>query len=176
MPSPQFKSFRPNKNKSQNSINESVRRPPSLEELKKIRPTVRNVNIEHKEGLGRLEHLAIWVTDHVGSMGFFLVIITWTSFWLLWNIFGPKAIRFDPYPAFVLWLFISNVIQLTLGPLIMVGQNLQGRHSEARAEVDFEINVRAEREIEAVLMHLEYQNDLILKILRRLEAMEEARR
>jgi uncharacterized membrane protein len=50
----------------------------------------------------------------------------------------------------------------------MVGQNLQSRHAEARAEADFEINTKAEREIEVVLQHLERQNDLILEILERL--------
>jgi uncharacterized membrane protein len=54
-------------------------------------------------------------------------------------------------------------------PLILLGQNLQGRHTEARAESDFEVNVKAEREIEAILLHLEHQNELILKILGQLE-------
>ena len=40
-----------------------------------------------------------------------------------------------------------------------------GRHAEERAESDFEVNVRAEKEIEVILMHLEQQNELILKIL-----------
>jgi uncharacterized membrane protein len=51
----------------------------------------------------------------------------------------------------------------------MIGQNLQGRHSEARAESDFDINVKAEKEIETILLHLEQQNDLMLKILHHLE-------
>jgi uncharacterized membrane protein len=51
----------------------------------------------------------------------------------------------------------------------MVGQNLQSRHAEARAEADFEINTKAEREIEVILQHLERQNALILEILQRLE-------
>ena len=54
-------------------------------------------------------------------------------------------------------------------PLIMVGQNLQGRHSEARAEADFDLNTQSEREIEVILQHLENQNELILKILNHLE-------
>ena len=45
-----------------------------------------------------------------------------------------------------------------LTPLIMVGQNLLGHHAEVRAEHDLEVNVRAEREIEVILRHLEYQN------------------
>jgi uncharacterized membrane protein len=68
-------------------------------------------------------------------------------FWLTWNTLAPASARFDPYPAFVFWLFISNMIQIFLMPLIMVGQNLQSKHAEIRAENDFEVNVKAEKEI-----------------------------
>ena len=148
--------------------------PRPLQELKKIRNPVRPVNIEHRKKLSQLERAAIWITDRVGTMGFFLIIFAWTVAWLGWNTLAPAAIRFDPFPAFVLWLFLSNMIQIFLMPLIMVGQNLQGRHAEARAEADFEVNTKAEREIEAILLHLEAQNDLILKILRHLESTSTA--
>jgi uncharacterized membrane protein len=58
------------------------------------------------------------------------------------------TLRFDPYPAFVFWLFISNMIQIFLMPLIMVGRNLQSKHTEIRAETEFEINLKSEKEIE----------------------------
>ena len=145
--------------------------PLTHEELKKDKShkPIRNVNEEHRKSLTRLEQLAVWITDKVGSMGFFIIIFVWTIAWLGWNTLGPKAARFDPFPAFVLWLFLSNMLQIFLMPLIMIGQNLQGRHSEARAESDFEVNVKAEKEIEAILLHLEQQNDLMLKILHHLE-------
>ena len=149
-------------------MNDAVK-PKSLNELRKLRKPVRNVNIVHKQSLTRLERFAVWITDYVGSMGFFIVIFAWTLAWLGWNTLGPSSWRFDPFPAFVLWLFISNVLQIFLMPLIMIGQNLQGCHAEARAESDFEVNVKAEREIETILLHLESQNALILKILDRLE-------
>ena len=140
------------------------------EEIKKLRKPVFNVNKRHKESLSALEKIAVKVTDKVGSVGFFLIIFGWTVVWLSWNIVAPNELRFDPYPAFVLWLFISNMIQIFLMPLIMIGQNLQGRHAEIRAESDFEVNVRAEKEIEVILLHLENQNELILKILNNIES------
>jgi len=70
--------------------------------------------------------------------------------------------------AFVFWLFISNVIQILLMPLIMVGQNLQSSHAELRAEHDLEVNVKAEREIEAILRHLELQNAMLLAMVEKL--------
>jgi len=97
-----------------------------------------------------LNRLALWITTRVGSMGFFVVIFVWTVSWLSWNMFAPKGLRFDPFPGFVLWLFISNVIQLFLMPLIMIGQNLQGGVAEQRAKNDYKVNLRAEKEIKEI--------------------------
>jgi uncharacterized membrane protein len=55
-------------------------------------------------------------------------------------------------------------------PLILIGQNLQSRHAEIRAESDFEVNVRAEKEIEVIIiLHLVQQIELITEILKRIE-------
>jgi uncharacterized membrane protein len=143
--------------------------PKSLSELKALRKPVRNTNIESKQNLSVLDKLALWITSHVGTMGFFFVIFVWTASWLGWNSLAPKEVRFDPFPAFVLWLFISNMIQIFLMPLIMIGQNLQSNHAEVRAEADFEVNTKAEREIETILMHLENQNKIMIEILEKLE-------
>lgn len=106
-----------------------------------------NTYKKHRESLTKTEQFAVWLTERVGTIGFFFVILTWTILWLGFNILAPSNLRFDPYPAFVLWLFISNMIQIFLMPLIMVGQNLQGKHSEIRAENDYQINLKAEKEI-----------------------------
>jgi uncharacterized membrane protein len=54
-------------------------------------------------------------------------------------------------------------------PLIMVGQNIQGAHAELRAEHDLEVNVKAEKEIEVILEHLEYQNAMLLRMMEKLD-------
>jgi len=144
-------------------------KPKTLKELKALRKPIRNANIETRQKLSHLDKLALWITKNVGTMGFFFIIFIWTAGWLGWNWLAPKEVRFDPYPAFVLWLFISNMIQIFLMPLIMIGQNLQSNHAEARAEADFEVNTKAEREIETILMHLENQNKIIMEILQKTE-------
>ena len=119
--------------------------PLTLEEIKTNRKPIRNINIERKQKLRKLDKLALWITNHVGTMGFFIIIFIWTALWLGWNALAPVQMRFDPFPAFVLWLFLSNMIQIFLMPLIMIGQNLQSNHSEARAEADYEVNTKAEK-------------------------------
>jgi uncharacterized membrane protein len=143
--------------------------PTSLQQIKDSHMPYRNANIRHKEKLTKLDRLALWITKKVGSMGFFMLVFVWTAIWLSWNTLAPAHLRFDPFPAFVLWLFISNMLQIFLMPLIMVGQNLQSKHSEIRAEEDYLINKKAELEVETILVHLENQNKLILQILAHIE-------
>jgi len=120
----------------------------------------RNVNVVYEKSLKTLDRLAIAITNRVGSFGFFLIILGWTFVWTSYNILASEVpalhLRaFDPFPAFVAYLLISNVIQILLMPLIMVGQNLQGRHSETRAELDFQVNLKNEISLTEVLRRLD---------------------
>jgi uncharacterized membrane protein len=142
--------------------------PPSLEEFKKRRLPLRDYSKPDPSDMTPLDKLAVWITGRVGTIGFFLVIFAWTILWLGWNLLAPDALRFDPAMGFVFWLFISNVIQILLMPLIMLGQNIQGRHSELRAQHDLEVNVRAEEEIEIILNHLEFQNAVLIAMVQKL--------
>ena len=136
--------------------------PPSLAELRKLRKPLKNVNVVHLERLSKNERIALIITRHVGTM--------WAAylFGALTLVSLPAAIASQNSLVIVAWI-AQTFLQLVLLPIIIVGQNLQGKHSEARAEADFEVNTKAEREIETILQHLEYQNDLILQILRKVE-------
>ena len=145
--------------------------PVSLAEMRARRKPMRDINEEYEHSLSRMDRAAVWITERVGTMGFFLLILAWTVVWTGYNIAASeiKGLHwkaFDPFPAFVAYLLISNVIQILLMPLIMVGQNVQGRHSEMRAENDFEINCKAEMEIEVVLMHLERQQEILMQLVK----------
>ena len=143
-------------------------KPLSLDEFKKRRKPIRDVNKEIASQMSNLDRFALFITDNVGTIGFFLIIFVWTVLWLSWNLLAPSQYQFDPPMGFVLWLFISNLIQILLMPLIMVGQNIQGKHADARAESDLEVNIKAEEEIEVILHHLEYQNSILIAMLGKL--------
>jgi uncharacterized membrane protein len=143
-------------------------KPITLHEFRRRRKPLRNINVDLRHRRSQLDRLALWITSHVGTMGFFLIILAWTVIWLGWNLLAPDRYKFDPPMGFIFWLFLSNLIQILLMPLIMVGQNLQGQHAEARAEHDLQINIKAEQEIEVILHHLEHQNEILLTMLRNL--------
>lgn len=147
-------------------------KPEPLSDIQKKFVSVQNINVVHKNRLSGSEKLALIVTEKIGTMGFFFIIFTWTLIWIGWNLAAPKPFQFDPFPAFVLWLLISNLIQIHLMPLIMIGQNIQGKHAQLRADHDFQTDKRAEKEIETILLHLERQQDTMKEILNRIEKLE----
>lgn len=142
-----------------------IHSPLPLEKIKTLHKTV----VPASRKLKKTEKLALFVTEKIGTLGFFLVIFIWTVLWMFWNIFAPSELRFDKVPAFELWLFISNMMQLFLLPLLLIGQNIQNKYFDMRAEQDFEINKKSENEVETVLEHLENQNELLQRVLNILE-------
>lgn len=51
----------------------------------------------------------------------------------------------------------------------MIGQNIESKFSEKRAQEDYEINLKAEQEIEVIIAHLENQNELLLELTRKID-------
>lgn len=131
-----------------------------LAELKKIKKPV-NANIKHKENLKTLDKVAIFITSIVGTMWCAIVFTALALVSLPDAIAGGKA-------TMISWI-AQTFLQLVLLSVIMVGQNLQNKHSEARAEADFDVNVKAELEVETILQHLENQNEVMNKIIEKIE-------
>lgn len=144
----------------------------SLDKIREEFGSPKNVNKVHREKLSTIERFGLAITERVGTVGFFLIIFAWSFGWMLWNILAPLELKFDPFPDFVLWLFISNLIQINLMPLILVAQNFQAKHSQLRSEIDYETNKKAEREIELILSHLENQGKMIEEISAKLDTLE----
>jgi len=109
-------------------------------------------------------------------MGFFLIILLFNLGWIGWNTFAPQQYVFDKAFSFLILLFINNILQILFMPLIMVGQNVQGRHSELRSENDYQVNLKSEKEIQTILLHLENQQKLLQKILDKLQKSYNASR
>lgn len=132
-------------------------------------PQVPNANERHDAGLTAVDRAALHITSAVGTMacaGVFAVIAL---------ISLPSALRTGSVIIIVAWV-AQTFLQLVLLPLLMVGQNLQGRHAETRAQADYEVNCKAFADAEtmlAKLTRLEMQN---LELSKRIDAMLEAPR
>ena len=123
-----------------------------------IKDVESKVKKHYDDYIGRLSlpnKVAIRITNAVGSVYFFLMIFTWTLFWLSWNTMAPTGVRFDPSPDFLMWLFISNVIQILLMPLILVGQNLQSKQTELLGQHALRSDLQSEVDIDRILAQLD---------------------
>jgi uncharacterized membrane protein len=133
----------------------------TIADLRKEFAPIQNTNEIHRQHLSVSDKIALSITRRVGTMEFFYFCIVLAA--------APIAI---PAALPLVQYISSGFLQLVFLPLIMVGQNLQGRHAELRAEHDYATNVKAEKEIEAILLHLEKQDEIMLDILRRIEKLE----
>jgi uncharacterized membrane protein len=133
-------------------------------------PPVRNVNLVHREQLSPGQRVADAVATIVGSWPFIIVQSVLLMCWMAANVY--MAIRwrdtaFDPYPFILLNLVLSFQAAYT-GPVVMMSQNRQTQKDRLIAEHDFEINRKAEEEIEVIMNHLAYQNSILITMLERL--------
>ncbi len=118
----------------------------------------RNVNKEHKENLSALERAAVVITNIVGTM--------WCAiaFTILALVSLPDAIHGGTATT-ISWI-AQTFLQLVLLSIIMVGQNLQSKHSELRADADYETNIEAKKDIEMLMKRLDsIESDKLDKIL-----------
>ena len=125
----------------------------------------RNVNQEHKQSLTLLDKAAIVITKIVGTM--------WCAiaFTILALISLPAAIQGGTAPT-ISWI-AQTFLQLVLLSIIMVGQNLQSKHSELRADADYETNIEAKKDIEKLMKRLDsIEHDKLEKILEILKAKQ----
>jgi uncharacterized membrane protein len=101
--------------------------------------------------------LAAVITDFAGSMRFVYIHTLWFGLWIAVNAglllaIGLGLTPFDPFPFGLLTLIVS-LEAIFLSTFVMVAQNRLAAVSDARAEADYEVNVRAEAEV-AKLLHL----------------------
>lgn len=133
-----------------------------LEEYLSQRYKPQNINQKHKEQIGFQDRIAIFATKFIGTMYAVYFTILFLLAWMLWQTFVTSS-PIDPYP-FAFLLFMASVAQLPLMSLIMVSQNLLGKHAEIRAEEEFKTTNSTYKDIEKILKHLGTQDEELKKI------------
>jgi uncharacterized membrane protein len=111
-----------------------------------------NVNEVHEESLSIHDRIALYITGAVGTMWAVYIMALGMAGWMFCQAWLQHK-AFDPYP-YAFLLFIGNVVQLLLMPLIMVGQNIQGRHAELRAEEEYRTSVANLQDVQHLMDHM----------------------
>ncbi len=85
------------------------------------------------------------VATGAGSWTFIFLFLGALAAWMVWNAARGGA-ALDPFPFILLNLMLSCVAALQ-APVIMMSQNRQAARDRLHADLDYEVNVRAEAEI-----------------------------
>ena len=128
----------------------------AAQELVRLR-AARNPNqvIEEEATFG--EHVADSVAGFGGSWTFIIIFGVAMMTYAATNIvLGHKA--WDPYPFILLNLFLSMLAAIQ-APVIMMSQNRQDKKDRVRGELDFDVNRRAETEIQGLSRKLNLLDD-----------------
>jgi len=131
------------------------------QQLVRVRAS-RNPNevIEKEATLG--ERLADSVARFGGSWVFILTFLVLSTIYVAANVFLRRS-AWDPYPFILLNLFLS-MLAAVQAPVIMMSQNRQDTKDRLRSELDFDVNRRAESEIQGLARKLNLLGDQIADV------------
>jgi uncharacterized membrane protein len=108
----------------------------------------RNVLQEEEEHLTFGQRIADRVASFGGSWPFILLFSAIMMVWIGINV--ARMAGFDPYPFILLNLVLSTLAALQ-APIIMMSQNRQSSKDKLLAENDYQVNLKAEMEIAALM-------------------------
>ncbi len=108
------------------------------------------------------ERIADMVAGFGGSWTFIIIFLLVLVVYSATNVFlGHRA--WDPYPFILLNLFLSMLAAIQ-APVIMMSQNRQDTRDRLRSELDYDVNRRAESEIQGLANKLNHINEKVADI------------
>ena len=126
---------------------------------------------KHRETYTSGQRVADAVANGMGSWTFIIAQTVFVIIWMLLNVVGFIN-HWDVYPFILLNLIFSTQAAYA-APIIMMAQNRQSQRDRVQAQEDFDTNVAAKKEIEALQLQLsKIETDKLDKILQILEKMK----
>ncbi len=127
-----------------------------------VHPPVQNAYdlFQNQSSFG--ERMADRVAAVAGSWPFIITQSVVLGAWAVLNVTAYMR-HWDPYPFILMNLVLSLQAAYT-APLIMISQNRQNRRDRLAADIDYQINAKAEEEIRVMLDHLEAQSQAIVEV------------
>ena len=116
--------------------------------MERLRHTAtRNVNEEHEDTRTLIQKAADRIAEFSGSIPFLLIHVGVFAFWIVVNwLHIPGVPQFDPYPFGFLTLAVS-LEAIFLSVFVLLSQNRQAAKDRIHADIEYDINLKAELEI-----------------------------
>ena len=113
---------------------------------------IRNAKEEIAKQRSLHDRIAEAITNFAGSMHFVYLHAGLFAVWIIYNLASFNR-GFDPFPFGLLTLIVS-LEAIFLSTFVMIAQNQQAKAADVRSELDYEVNVKAEKEINDLKVQL----------------------
>jgi CRP/FNR family transcriptional regulator, cyclic AMP receptor protein len=133
----------------------------------------RNVNEEVEERLTLFQRVADWLAWFSGSVAFLLIHAVWFGIWIVLNV-GllrvPGLSGFDPFPFGLLTMIVS-LEAIFLATFVLISQNRQVEKDKVRNDIEYEVNVTAEKEVKYLHEKTDHIHEEMLRRFNQLEKL-----
>src|SRR5271155_1030750 len=140
--------------------------------LAQLRAKRRERKAKAAESSSMGDKVADWVAATMGSWNFIIIQSVILFIWIVLNVTAYVQ-QWDPYPFILLNLVLSFQAAYA-APVIMMSQNRQASIDRQAAQNDYQINAKAELEIELLHQKLDLLRETevseLIQVIRRLEA------
>lgn len=128
----------------------------------------RNANEETETKLTTLERITDAIAAFSGSLAFLALHGVWFTLWIGLNTI-PGLPAYDPFPFGLLTMCVS-LEAIFLSVIVLLSQNRQSVKDRIRADVDYEVNLKAELEVSHLHEKVDHLHHVLLRKLHQIEA------
>jgi len=143
--------------------------------IRRRQPVSKNVHVLHRQQLTFAERLSDGLAEVAGSWSFISGFALVLAIWITVNTVALLH-HWDKYPYILLNLMLSMIAAIQ-APVIMMSQHRQEDRDRISAEHDYEVNLKAEMEIQQIHQKLDVLregqwNELLAIQKRQIELLE----
>jgi uncharacterized membrane protein len=128
----------------------------------------RNANVEVMEHLTTVERVADWISWFSGSMPFLGLNALWFGGWIVINTVNVGIRQFDPYPFGLLTMIVS-LEAIFLSCFVLLSQNRQAVKDRVHSDIEYDVNIKAEMEIQYLHEKLDRIQEQVAERFNRLD-------
>jgi uncharacterized membrane protein len=127
----------------------------------------RNANEEMETKVTVLERITDAIAAFSGSLAFLALHALWFLVWIGLNTI-PGLPAFDPFPFGLLTMCVS-LEAIFLSVIVLLSQNRQSAKDRIRADVDYDVNLKAELEVSHLHEKVDHLHAVLLSRLQQIE-------
>jgi uncharacterized membrane protein len=128
----------------------------------------RNANEETEAKGTALQRITDMIAEFSGSLAFLALHAAWFFIWIAINTI-PGLPAFDPFPFGLLTMCVS-LEAIFLSVIVLLSQNRQSAKDRIRADVDYEVNLKAELEVSHLHEKVDHLHSVLLTRLHHIES------